>query len=88
MLNERELTKIASAELVRAYGKEYLQNTYEGSIIATGMVTDDLFMFFLGIKGQDKLPDREADDHGWVVSGTIYINANSGEVVSSECTKE
>ncbi len=88
MLAEKTLVQIATKELIKEYGKEYLQKTYEGSCIAKGMATKDLFMFFLGIKTKTDLPDREADDHGWVVSGTIYIDANSGKIVQKICTKE
>ncbi len=88
MLTEKELVNIAANALIDEYGREYLQKTYDSSCTAKGMVTDDIFMFFLGIKDKFDMPNRVADDHGWVVSGTIYIDANSGKIVQKICTKE
>lgn len=80
MLETKELVRIAAGELIRVFGKQYLRDTYVGTCHAEGMVDDETFMFFLGIKGEEELPGRKANDHGWVVYGEVLVDAFTGEV--------
>ena len=50
MLNERELMKRACNELTKVFGRKYLQENYEETLVARGMSDSDTFMLFVGIK--------------------------------------
>lgn len=80
MMDEKALRKIAVDKLIHTFGRKYLQDTFSISCTAEGMVTDDTYQFFLGIKGSKDLPERKANDKGWVVYGLVYLDANTGEV--------
>ena len=45
-------------------------------------------MLFVGIKSSKDLPDQPADDHGWVVSATIWLDQKTGKLLDMEYTKE
>lgn len=64
MLDEKILRKIAVNELIKVFGRKYLQDTYHTSCTAEGMVTDDIYQLFIGIKGSKDLPGRKANDKG------------------------
>ena len=80
MLDEKILRRIAVDELIRVFGRKYLQDTFKISCTAEGMVTDDTYQLFLGIKGSDDLPGRKATEKGWVVYGLVLLDANTGAV--------
>lgn len=84
MLTEKELMRKATDELIRVFGKKYLQDNYSNTCLAYGMVADDTYQLFIGIKGYDDLPHRKANAKGWVVYGKALIDANTGELKSIE----
>ena len=84
MLEMKSLRKIAVDELIRVFGRKYLQDTYHISCTSEGMVTDDTYQLFLGIKDSDDLPGRKATPKGWVVYGLIFLDANTGAVKKFE----
>ena len=88
MLNEKTLTRIATKELVSIFGKEYLRSNYCNTCRAWGMIGGHTYMFFVGVKGSEDLPDREANDHGWVVYGKVLVDALTGEIKSTEYNLE
>jgi len=79
-MEERDLVRIATKKIVELFGKEYLRSTYNGSCTSRGMVDDETFLFFLGIKGSRDLPNRKANDHGWVVYAKVLIDKTTGEI--------
>ena len=88
MLKERELMKSACGELIKIFGKKYLQDNYENTLKARGMVDDSTFMLFVGLKTDDDLPGRKATDKGWVVYGKVLVDAITGKVVKTEYALE
>ena len=72
MLSDRDLMKLACRELVRVFGRKYLQAHYEGTLEGHGMIDDDTFMLFVGIKTDEDLPDHPATDKGWTVHGRAH----------------
>lgn len=84
MLDMKDLRRIAVDEFVRVFGYKYLQETDRGSCTAEGMVTEDTYQLFLGIKDSDDLPGRKATPKGWVVYGLIFLDANTGAVKKFE----
>lgn len=80
MLDEKALRRIAVDELIRVFGRKYLQDTFKISCTAEGMVTDDMYQLFLGIKDSDDLPGRKATEKGWGVYGLVLLDANTGSV--------
>lgn len=84
MLTEKELRRRAVDELIRVFGRKYLQDNFKNTCQAYGMVNDDTYQLFIGIKGFDDLPHRKANAKGWVVYGIVFIDANTGEVKSIE----
>lgn len=81
MLTTKQLMKIAAEEVVKIFGKPYLQENLGNLCIAHGIINDgSVFQLFIGIKGQHDLPNREADSHGWVVYGYILVDASTGEI--------
>ena len=89
LLNTKQLMEIASNEAVKIFGRPYLQKNFSNLCTAHGIINNgDVFQFFIGIKGQDELPDREADDHGWVVYGNILVDAITGKVKEKEYVLE
>lgn len=88
MLDERTLMQTATNELISLFGKEYLKNNYNNTCKAYGMVDDQTFQLFVGIKGSKDLPDRKATDKGWVVYGKILLDANTGKTKNKEYVLE
>ena len=88
MLSTKELMKKACSEFVKVFGKEYLQKNYEKTLEGHGIVGDDKFMMFLGLKDSEDLPDREANDKGWVVYGKVLLDAYTGELKEFEYALE
>ena len=84
MLTESELMCRATDELIRVFGRKYLQDNYRNTCKAYGMVADDTYQLFIGIKGSEELPHRKANAKGWVVYGKALIDANTGELKSIE----
>jgi len=41
-----------------------------------------------GIKTIEDLPDHPADEKGWVVSATIWLDQKTGKLLDMEYTKE
>ena len=80
MLTEKELRRRAVDELIRVFGRKYLQDNFKNTCQAYGMVNDDTYQLFIGIKGFDDLPHRKANAKGWVVYGVAFIDANTGEL--------
>jgi len=79
-MEERELARIAISKLIETFGKQYLRENYAGSCTSYGMLDDETFLFFLGIKTSSDLPHRKANDHGWVIYGKVLVDALSGEI--------
>lgn len=79
-MEERDLVRIATKKIIELFGKEYLRSTYNVSCTSSGMVDDETFLFFLGIKGSRDLPNRKANDHGWVVYAKVLIDKATGEI--------
>lgn len=88
MLDDRTLQKLATEELIKIYGKQYLQENYENTWLGHGRLKDGRYMLFVGIKTSRDLPDHPADDHGWVVSATIWLDQKTGKLLDMEYTKE
>lgn len=88
MLDEKVLFKKAVDELIAVFGRKYLQDNYQNTCKAYGFVTDDYYQLFIGIKGSKDLPDREANEKGWVVYGLVWLDGRSGEVVKLEYVLE
>ena len=87
MLTTKELFKKAMAELINLFGKEYLRANYENTCQASGLVKDK-YHFFVGIKDADDLPNRKADDKGWVVYASIILDAATGNVIQKDYVLE
>lgn len=88
MLSERLLMKKATEELVGVFGRKYLQENYENTCKAYGMVDDNTYQLFVGIKGSKDLPHRKADEKGWVVYGLVFVDANTGKTKKLEYVLE
>ena len=89
MLHRMTLTQIATNKLIEIFGRKYLRDNYANTCKASGMVADNVFQLFVGIKSDDELPGRKAyDHHGWVVFGKILVNAITGEIVNVEYALE
>ena len=84
MLTEKELRRRAVDELIRVFGRKYLQDNFKNTCQAYGMVNDDTYQLFIGIKGSKDLPHRKANAKGWVFYGVAFIDANTGELKSIE----
>lgn len=89
MLDRKSLAQIATNKLIEIFGRKYLQDNYANTCKASGMVADNVFQLFVGIKSDDDLPGRKAyDHHGWVVFGKVLVNAITGEIVDTEYVLE
>ena len=88
MIDEMILIVKAAKELVRIFGKEYIQENYKKTCFANGIIYDNTYMLFAGIKDSDELPNREATDKGWVVYAKILLNATTGEIIETEYVLE
>ena len=86
-MEERNLARIAIGKLIEIFGKQYLRDNYVGSCTSYGMLDDKTFLFFLGIKTSSDLPDRKANDHGWVIYGKVLVNASTGEIKNIDYQK-
>ena len=80
MLDAKKLMQTATAELVKVFGKKYLQDNYTNTAKAHGMINDHTYQLFIGIKGSKDLPDRKANDKGWVVYGLVLLDSITGDV--------
>lgn len=88
MLTTRELFKIAMSELISLFGKEYLKTNYENTCQASGMLNNQTYQLFVGIKDKKDLPERKANDKGWVVYAKILLDATTGKVKEIEYVLE
>lgn len=88
VLSTKELTKNACGELAKVFGKEYLRKNYENTLEGHGLIGDSTFMMFVGLKSKEDLPDREANDKGWVVYGKVLLDANTGKMKNIEYVLE
>ena len=88
MLDEKTLMQKATAELIRIFGKGYLRDNYRNTCKAYGMVDDQTFQLFVGIKGAADLPDRKPNAKGWVVYGKVFVDAVTGEIKETEYALE
>ena len=88
MLSERELMKIAVNELIRVFGRKYLQDNYRNTCKSYGMIGGDTYQLFVGIKGSNDLPNRQANAKGWVVYGLVLLDAMTGAVKKLEYVLE
>ena len=88
MLNQQSLMKNACGELVKVFGKEYLRKNYERTLEGHGMSDPDTFMLFVGLKDKDDLPDRKANEKGWVVYGKVLLDAHTGKLKDIEYVLE
>ena len=88
MFELEELKRLAFREVIKIYGKPYLRENFDNTWILHGMLKDGRFMLFVGIKTEDDLPDHPADDHGWVVSATIWLDQKTGKLLDAEYTME
>lgn len=80
--------EIATNEAINIFGRSYLQKNFNNLCTAHGIVGGDKFQLFIGIKGKEELPNRQADDHGWVVYGNILVDAITGSIKDSEYVLE
>lgn len=88
VLNQQVLMKNACGELAKVFGKAYLRKNYGNTLVARGMSAPDTFMLFVGIKDSDDLPDRKANEKGWVVYGKVLIDAHTGNLKDIEYVLE
>lgn len=88
MLSEKKLTQKATEELIKVFGKKYLQDNFRNTCVARGSLADDAYQFFVGIKGSKDLPNREANEKGWVVYGLVILDAITGEAKKMEYSLE
>ena len=80
--------EIATKEIISIFGRPYIQKNFSNLCTAHGIIGGDKFQLFVGIKGKDELPNREADDHGWVVYGNILVDAITGKIKETEYVLE
>lgn len=88
MLAEDFLYNRAMGAVEYLFGLEYLNENRDEICLSYGIVQDNKFLLFVGIKTSDDYPNREATPDGWVVYARIYLDAETGEYVSSEYTLE
>lgn len=88
VLNMQDLMKKACAELANVFGREYLRKNHERTLEGHGMVDPDTFMLFVGLKDRNDLPEREANEKGWVVYGRVLLDAHTGELKDIEYALE
>ena len=88
MLSLKALKNLAFDELIKIYGKPYLQENFDNTCICHSMLRDGRFMLFAGIKTEEDLPGHSADDHGWVVSANIWLDQETGKLLDIRYTKE
>lgn len=80
VLDEDKLKKCACNELIKVFGKKYLQDNYATTIKTRAFLNDGTYMFFVGIKGESDLPGRKGNEKGWVVYGLVCLDAHTGEL--------
>jgi len=88
MLDQRTLQKLATNELIKIYGRKYLQDNFENTMTGHSMLSDGRYMFFVGIKTQEDLPDHPADEKGWVVSANVWLDQETGKLLDIRYTME
>ena len=79
MLDERTLMRKATEEFIKVFGRKYLQDNYQNTCKAYGIIGDQTYQLFIGIKGSKDLPNRKANKKGWVVYGLVLLDAITGE---------
>lgn len=87
-MKEAQLSKIAVKEIVDIFGKAYLKENINNTCKAQGMMDDNTYMLFVGLKGSKDLPKRKANDHGWVVYGKVLVDATTGKIKEKEYVLE
>ncbi len=88
MLDKKTLMQKATLKLIEIFGKEYLKANYGNTCKAYGMVDEKTFQLFVGIKDSDDLPNRKANDKGWVVYGKILLDATTGKTRKTDYVLE
>ena len=88
MLDTKDLERIAVKEFVNIFGKAYLKENCKIGCRAYGMINDRTYMEFLGFKGTKELPNRKANEKGWVVYGKLLIDAFTGKVIEKDYSLE
>lgn len=84
MLAIEKLEEIATNELIRVFGKEYLQKNYSNTCKSVGAINDSMCLFFIGIKSKKDLPHRQSNLKDWVVYGIVTIDSKSGEIIDTQ----
>lgn len=79
-MEEKTLIDIAVRKIRELFGEEYIRSTNGGRCSSRGMIDDNTFMFFVAFKGSRDLPNRKANDHGWVVYAKVLIDKTTGEI--------
>ena len=79
MLDERTLMRMATEEFIKVFGRKYLQDNYYNTCKAYGIIDENTYQLFIGIKGSKDLPDRKANEKGWVVYGLVWLDTTTGE---------
>ena len=79
-MEEKDLVGIAVDKIRQLFGEEYIRRTNGGQCTSRGMIDDKTFMFLVAFKGSQELPDREANDHGWVVYAKVLIDKATGMI--------
>lgn len=82
MLTDKKLAQIAIACIHDIFDVEYLAQNRIGSCMAHGMIDDDTYVLFLGIKDSKALPNHKASSKGWTVYADVRLNANTGAIKS------
>ena len=88
MLETNLLFERAMAEIISIFGKEYLRANYENTCQASGIIGGNTYQLFVGIKGSKDLPERQANEKGWVVYAKILLDAATGKVKQTEYVLE
>ena len=88
MLREKDLFKCAMSELISLFGKEYLKANYENTCQSSGYINEKTYQLFVGIKDSEDLPDRKANDKGWVVYARILVDTISGNIQKTDYVLE
>lgn len=88
MLAEKQLVKTGVETVRTIFEPEYLRDNRVGTLVGHGMVDDNTFMLFIGIKDKNDLPTHKASEKGWTVYAEIRIDATTGRVISRDYQTE
>ena len=88
MLTTKELFNKAMEELIGLFGKEYLKANFENTCQSSGMIGENTYFFFVGLKDSKDLPNRKANDKGWVVYAKILVDAITGDIKEKDFVLE